>query len=162
MNDNRPSTIETVSAGGLIVSSRSRIAVVSQVTHTISLPKGHAEPGETLLETARREILEELGLNVGIPIREFDPYYRWSGRNNLERKTIVMFLFCLEDEPVLAPRDRDNPVARWLSYDEALSALSYDEDRRFLSSALASDNAMDQVERPDGSDQTTPSSEGNP
>ncbi|CAN5334351.1 hypothetical protein BH11ACT4_BH11ACT4_13130 [soil metagenome] len=126
----------TTSAGGLIVSGLGRIAVVSQITRSMSLPKGHVEAGETELEAARREIHEEIGLVVGEPITRYPPYTRHSGRRPDETKRIVMFLFTVDGEPALRSGDPDNAHARWLSPDNAANALTYDEDRDFLASAL--------------------------
>jgi len=127
----------TVSAGGLILSSCGRIAVVSQITDSISLPKGHVNENESTLDAAVREIYEETGLQVSTPLRAFPAYDRASGRRCDETKTIVMFLFLLDDEPQLVPVDPDNPAAYWLSVEDALDNLTYTEDRAFLASAIA-------------------------
>lgn len=63
-----PSVNET-SAGGVVIDvheGRARIAIIAR--HNRSgrvewcLPKGHVEPGETLVETAEREVAEETGI----------------------------------------------------------------------------------------------------
>lgn len=129
-----PAERQTTSAGGVVVSSRGRIVVVGQVTRSDSLPKGHVEPGESVLESAQREIAEETGLIVGSPLKKFPPYTRRSGRTPREFKTIVMFLFVLDDEPEPNPVDPGNSNARWLDYEGAVEALTYREDRTFLRS----------------------------
>jgi 8-oxo-dGTP diphosphatase len=60
---------EVVVAGGAvcwkIVDGEVRILLVHRKQHKdVSLPKGKCDPGETVPETARREILEETGLHV--------------------------------------------------------------------------------------------------
>ena len=60
---------ETVVAGGAvcwkIVDGELRVLLVHRTQHQdVSLPKGKVDPGETVPETAQREILEETGLNV--------------------------------------------------------------------------------------------------
>jgi len=108
---------------------------VGQVTGSTSLPKGHVEPGETSLEAALREIYEETGIRVGVPLKQFPEYQRSSGRGNGEVKTITMFLFAIEGEPPLNPVDSTNFDARWLDLADAAQSLTYPEDRIFLRSA---------------------------
>jgi 8-oxo-dGTP pyrophosphatase MutT (NUDIX family) len=60
---------DTVVAGGAvcwkIVDGEVRILLVHRKQHKdISLPKGKCDPGETVPETAQREILEETGLHI--------------------------------------------------------------------------------------------------
>jgi len=60
---------ETVVAGGAvcwkIVDGDVRILLVHRTQHKdVSLPKGKCDPGETVPETAKREILEETGLHI--------------------------------------------------------------------------------------------------
>jgi 8-oxo-dGTP diphosphatase len=60
---------ETVVAGGAvcwkIVDGEVRILLVHRTQHKdVSLPKGKVDPGETVPETAQREILEETGLHI--------------------------------------------------------------------------------------------------
>jgi 8-oxo-dGTP pyrophosphatase MutT (NUDIX family) len=127
---------ETTSAGGVVVSAQRRIAVVNQVTRSTSLPKGHVKAGETPLDAARREIHEEIGINVGEPVMQFPAYSRLSGHRTGERKLLMMFLFAIEGEPALVPLDESNSDARWVEPAEALEALTYLEDRVFLRSAI--------------------------
>ncbi len=63
------SSPNTVFAGGAVcwkvVDGEVRILLVHRTQHKdVSLPKGKVDPGETLAETAQREILEETGLHI--------------------------------------------------------------------------------------------------
>ena len=53
---------KTKSAGGIILNSNFEVLVVSQHGRSWSLPKGHLEDNESLLDAAYREIEEETGL----------------------------------------------------------------------------------------------------
>ena len=63
-----PSVNET-SAGGVVIDvheGRARIAIIARRNRSGKvewcLPKGHVEPGETLVQTAEREVAEETGI----------------------------------------------------------------------------------------------------
>ena len=43
-------------AGGIIINKNNEVAIVNQNHDSWSLPKGHIDPGESKLETAKREI----------------------------------------------------------------------------------------------------------
>ena len=63
--------IDTVYAAGAVlwkvVDKELKILVVHRTQHKdVSIPKGKVDPGETLPETAVREIREETGLRVGL------------------------------------------------------------------------------------------------
>jgi 8-oxo-dGTP pyrophosphatase MutT (NUDIX family) len=87
------------------------------------LPKGHVEPGETLEQTAVREVREEAGVDAEVvgPIgeSEFGP---------------VLGRFYLMRYRTDVPRTEDRGVA-WLPFDEARSRLSFEDQRRLLERA---------------------------
>ncbi|MEJ2863692.1 NUDIX domain-containing protein [Actinomycetospora flava] len=119
-------------AGGVVVDPRGRVAVVRQRALTWSLPKGHVEDGESVLEAARREIEEECGLTDLELVRELGSYTRLGVRHALpESKTITLFLF-RSPEATLQPRDPANPEARWVAPEEVAGRLSNPADGRFF------------------------------
>ena len=54
---------KTITAGGIIINEYKEVVIVNQNHDSWSLPKGHVEDNETILETAKREIYEETGLS---------------------------------------------------------------------------------------------------
>ena len=54
---------QTVTAGGIIINELQEFVVVNQNHDSWSLPKGHVEKNETILDAAKREIYEELSYN---------------------------------------------------------------------------------------------------
>ena len=60
----RPSLPTLTSSGRCIVVSRGKVLLMSNPTDTHILPGGRIEPGETIPEATRREVLEETGLHL--------------------------------------------------------------------------------------------------
>ena len=92
-------------------------------------PKGHIDPGETAEQTALRETHEEAGVDgelvgpVGAPL-EFQ-----SGH---EPVSVQYFLIRARKERA-SPEGRDK---QWLSIDDALKTLAFDNARELLSAAM--------------------------
>lgn len=139
---------KTVSAGGLIVNivgdTRGKILVASQHGDSWSLPKGHIDPGEDALQTAYREIAEETGIQkADLTYRDaLGSYERYrigkngEGEDLSSLREIRMFLFTTTATE-LRPTDPENPEARWVSAEEAVTMLTHTKDKEFLKSHLA-------------------------
>jgi ADP-ribose pyrophosphatase YjhB (NUDIX family) len=124
-------------AGGVVVDPRGHVALVRQRARTWSLPKGHVEDGEDVLDAARREIDEECGLTELELVDELGSYTRLGFRYGLpERKTITLFLF-RSPGATLRPRDPDNPEARWVDPESVARTLSNPADARFFRRCVA-------------------------
>jgi len=129
----------TVSAGGVVVNERGEILVVNQNGNSWSLPKGHVESGETPLEAARREILEETGLERVTSVKELGRYERPKlaldgGDDPSELKTLIFFLFRASSSDPLKPSDPKNPLALWADKKKTLELLTHPKDRAFFES----------------------------
>jgi len=112
-----------------VVDGKPRVLLVHRTVHKdVSLPKGKLDPGETLPETAVREIFEETGLRVdlGAPLGHVhytlangrDKYvHYWSSEVNdhdLERAKFT-------------PNDEISSL-EWLSLSKARKKVSYERD----------------------------------
>lgn len=130
---------KTVSAGGVILNAEGLILIVSQHGTSWSLPKGHIEDGEAVLEAAKREIWEETGiteLNLVKFLGEYDRYKIGKDPHSddqSELKTIKLYLFRTSQEK-LSSNDPDNPEARWVDRDEVSSYLTHPKDKAFFES----------------------------
>ena len=96
-----------------------------------SICKGHMEKDESEYQTAAREILEETGLTVKFvegfrEIIEYSPY-----ENCL--KTVVFFLAYTDSMNVVSQEEIKEIY--WFSFDEAMTALTFDSDRATLQKA---------------------------
>lgn len=110
--------------------------VVEEKGGAYSYPKGHMENGETEMETARREIYEEVGLRPA-----FLPGFREEDEYDLAekpgtRKRVVYFLAEFENEPLI-PRPGEIRRALLLPYREALPYFERESSRRVLTAAYS-------------------------
>src|SRR5262245_25483479 len=103
-----------------------------------SFPKGKADPGESIEQTALREVREETGIDARIiQVLPIVRYTYGDARGNPRPKVVHYFLM----EPsggALAVNGHEIDLAEWLEPRQALLRLSYDHDRDLLSRAIES------------------------
>lgn len=100
------------------------------------LPKGHLEDGESPAQAALRETAEETGLGDLLlqgPIRIIDWHFRFRGRRI--HKFCHFFLFESPSAEAVPQVDEGITACRWLSLEQALETLSYDNARGVLKRA---------------------------
>lgn len=133
---------QTVSAGGVVINPNGQVLLISQHGIDWTLPKGHVDKGESLLEAAEREIYEESGVSGLEMIKELGSYQRYRiGKHGeddkSEFKTINMFLFRVDNcDNQLCPVDPENPGASWFNLDEAADKITISQDRKFFLSVV--------------------------
>ncbi|MGZ6340903.1 MAG: NUDIX hydrolase, partial [Candidatus Limnocylindrales bacterium] len=101
---------------------------------TWTLPKGTPIEGETLQQTAVREVCEETGLRVRITGPLDSIQYRFVQRGTRIQKTVHYFLM----EPVggdLGDHDHEFEEVRWVRLDEAPALLSFETERGLVEEA---------------------------
>jgi 8-oxo-dGTP pyrophosphatase MutT (NUDIX family) len=137
----KPRIEEPVSAGGVVY------RIVNGQIETVlcgrdnpirwSLAKGTPDPGETLEETALREVREETGLEVEIqePIKSIDYWFADRESDVRYHKTVHFYLMV----PTGGDVDQHDPefdVIQWFPYEEALKSLTYANETEVLRQAL--------------------------
>lgn len=98
-----------------------------------AFPKGHVEGNETEHETATREILEETALRVDF-VDGFRESVSYSPKEGVT-KEVVYFLATPKIEKFV-PQEEEILSIKWLDEFEALSAVTYENDRNILQKAL--------------------------
>ena len=101
-----------------------------------SLAKGTPDQGETLEETALREVQEETGLEVELeaPISSITYWFADQENSVKYRKTVHFYLMV----PVGGDTGLHDPefdVVQWFSFDEALDTLAYPNEAGVLRQA---------------------------
>ncbi len=97
-------------------------------------PKGHVEDGENEIETARREMKEETGLDVKILFGfkdELTYFYKFKGK--LHKKIVVFFIGIPNSTEVKLSREHDD--YKWVKYEEAIKFITFENERKVLKRA---------------------------
>jgi len=129
-----------VSAGGIVFRRQpdrsARFLLIRDPYEHWGLPKGHLEGAESPTEAATRETEEETGLNdlrLHGPIRIIDWHFRFKGR--YIHKFCHFFLYESPSAEVVPQVEEGITDYRWLTLEEALETLSYDNARGVLKRA---------------------------
>jgi 8-oxo-dGTP pyrophosphatase MutT (NUDIX family) len=100
-------------------------------------PKGRANPGETPLQSATRELKEETGLDVVRYLQETPlvEVYQFQNRSQRISKHVYYFPALVTGELLLQQEEiRDG---RWLSFEEALKLLTFKEGRSICTQLMS-------------------------
>lgn len=137
-------TLFEISAGGVVYRRTSdgiALCLIATKNGTRwQLPKGKQEPGETLAETAAREVAEETGLvaTVGPQIDKIELWFMGTHEGQPVRHHKIVYLFLLAFESgSTRNHDREVDEARWFPAAAALEHLTFPSERRAASRALA-------------------------
>ncbi len=102
----------------------------------LSLPKGHKEEGETLVETAIRECFEETNIVITNEdlIKELKPFsYEFLTPSNiLIRKSIVPFLFEAKNGGNPLPKEKRVQSVEWMNIDDFFNKCSYENVKEVI------------------------------
>jgi putative (di)nucleoside polyphosphate hydrolase len=127
---------ESVRAGGIIINSENKIAIAHE--HVWGFPRGGVDEGESLIEAAKREILEEVGLTEDQLKFEKDlgSYERYPG--GITKSTpgaypmkIHLFLFSTKYNGELNPTDENVQETKWVDKDKVADILTDKADKQF-------------------------------
>ena len=98
------------------------------------IPKGHVEGNETEIETAKREVLEETGIETEV-IPSFREIITYSPKKNVLKNVIFFIGKSLNDN--LTPQLEEVQEVGFIPVDRALEIITYAEEKDILKKAIS-------------------------
>ncbi len=95
-----------------------------------SFPKGHIEAGETPEVTAKREVMEETGLDIEL-LEELPPIVYKSNEG-----TVKQYTFLAHEKGGKLQNNDENDKLAWMTYENARGTLSYPNLQVLLDNAI--------------------------
>jgi len=133
-------TVRDVSAGGVITRPEDgglQVVLVGRARPLRwSIPKGTPLPGETLEQTAMREVREETGLAVRILERLGDISYSFSVRGVRHLKTVHFYLLNAVSGSI-DEHDWENDYVAWVPERDVPRLMSFESELAIVQRAIA-------------------------
>jgi len=126
-------------AGGVVFrrldGDRVEILMIQDRLGRWTIPKGHVEEGESLEQTALREVAEETGLThfrLGEKLDKLHFFYRREGKL-IFMTTYVFLMEALGDTDAIQVEESEGIVdAKWFDYKKALGLIEYRDTERLF------------------------------
>ena len=99
-------------------------------------PKGHVDEGETEIDTATRELVEETGISDVVFLEEFRKTINYTfqrGNRKIGKEVVFFIAKTIEKEVNLSHEHVDY---EWLDFTSASDRLTYDNARSVLKEAI--------------------------
>lgn len=125
-------------AGGIIFHDNQVLLIRSESRNSYSLPKGRVEPGESLEQTAVREVREETGYSTKIVQIIDTMVFEFDKNGEHFRKSVTYYLLELADnsDPQQALQEGEDFENIWVEPSEGLALLTYSDARDVLQKAI--------------------------
>ncbi len=111
------------SCGCIIIKNGKVLLVYEKNRNFWGFPKGHVENGETEIETALREVKEEVGLDVDIDV-EKRYTLNYIIRNEIDKTTVLYIAKPKNEKLVVQENEIEN--VKWCDFKEALNTLTFE------------------------------------
>ena len=98
-----------------------------------TFPGGHIEPGESIVQSAIREVKEETNLDVEIDANKRYTMEYVTDKGTL--KQVVLFIAKCTGGEIKAQECEVNDI-KWLDFDEAMQTITYDNTRELFKKIL--------------------------
>jgi 8-oxo-dGTP pyrophosphatase MutT (NUDIX family) len=135
--------VREYTAGGVVfrrMENRIEILMIQDRLGRWTIPKGHVEPGESIEQTALREVAEETGLTrlrLGDKLDKLHFFYRKEGKL-IFMTTYVFLMEALGDTDNLSQGDSEGIVdTKWFDSDKALGLIEYRDTERLFRLGLS-------------------------
>jgi 8-oxo-dGTP pyrophosphatase MutT (NUDIX family) len=102
----------------------------------LALPKGHPDPGESMVDAAAREVREEAGVTGDYVEKIGDVKYFYARGGRRIFKIVTFYLFDYRDGDV-ADHDHEVIEARWMPLADAARDLSFKGEREMVERVLS-------------------------
>ena len=130
------------SCGCIIIEDNKVLLIYEKGRNFWGFPKGHVEAGENEIQTATREVKEEVGIDVVI-----DESKRYELNYNIRDeidKTSVYFIAKPKNTNITM-QEEEIEDAKWCTFDEALELLTFDNSKEMLKQAMPKCAKRDRV-----------------
>ena len=128
---------EEISSGIIIFRNKGKIEFLflKRREGFLDMPKGHIEKGESQLIAAKREALEETGLNVNLleGFRELQEYWYTYEGEKIWKKVSLYLGNVSDNSEVHISQEHTGFV--WLSLDESMKSLSFQNQKEIIRKA---------------------------
>lgn len=114
---------------GAVVLDGEKVLVLQQTAGHWGFPKGHVEENETEIETAKREIKEETGIEVDIN-SQYRYTEKYSPAEGIEKEVIYFIANKMGGE--IKPQEEEVIQIEWLGFEDALNILTYQNSKEIL------------------------------
>ena len=111
------------SCGCIIIKNRKVLLVYEKNRNFWGFPKGHMEEGENEIQTARREVKEEVGLEVEID-EEKRYILNYIIRDEIDKTTVLYMARPKSEKITMQESEIEN--TKWCDFDEALNTLTFE------------------------------------
>ena len=111
------------SCGCIIIKDNKVLLVYEKNRNFWGFPKGHVEEGENELETAAREVKEEVGLDVEIDEKK-RYVLNYIIRDEIDKTTVLYLAKPKSEQIVMQESEIEN--VKWCEFEEALEMLTFD------------------------------------
>lgn len=138
-SNKQPKAVKEYTAGGVVFrrvpDAEVEILMIQDRLGRWTIPKGHVEPGESIEQTALREVAEETGLTqfkLGEKLDKLHFFYRKEGKL-IFMTTHVFLMEALGDTDAIIPEDSEGIVdAKWFPASKALGLIEYRDTEKLF------------------------------
>ena len=120
--------------GCIIIENNKVLLVYEKNRNFWGFPKGHMEKGENEIETALREVKEEVGLDVEIIDKEKRYILNYIIRDEID-KTTVLYLAIPKNKEIMMQESEIEKV-KWCDFEEASETLTFDNSKEVFKKVI--------------------------